>query len=54
MKRLMIVLLGTAFLSSCGVDGEPVKPSYSTETTIGYNSRTGAFNNTTIGVRFGN
>ncbi len=54
MKRPMPVLFVLLALAACGVDGEPLKPSYSAETTIGYNSRTGPFNQTSIGVRFGN
>ena len=54
MKAMIAALVGLLVLTACGVDGEPVKPSYSTKTTIGYNSRTGAFNKTTIGITIGN
>ena len=53
MKIAFLALsLGLA-LTACGVDGKPLKPTYTTQTTIGYNSRTGAFNKTTLGVQFG-
>ncbi len=42
-----------AFLAACGVDGAPQQPRYSTETTIGYNSKTGPFNKTKFSVEFG-
>lgn len=53
MKRIIAGCLALAFLAACGADGEPLKPSYSTQTTIGYNSRTGPFNKTVFGVCFG-
>ncbi len=54
MKALIAALAGLLVLTACGVDGEPVKPSYSTKTTFGYNSKTGSFNRTSIGVTIGN
>jgi len=53
MMRLIFALTGLLVLAGCGVDGEPLTPTYSTTTTIGYNSRTGPFSNTTVGVQFG-
>ncbi len=37
-------------LTACGVDGQPITPKYTTETTIGFNSKTGAFNKTKITI----
>lgn len=51
--KWLLMLAALAVVTACGVDGEPVKPRYTTETTIGYNSRTGAFNRTVVGVEFG-
>ncbi len=53
MKKLIAVIAGVLVLAGCGADGKPVKPTYSTKTTIGYNSVTGAFNRTVIGFEFG-
>jgi hypothetical protein len=54
MKPLIVALLATLTLAACGVDGAPVKPTVTTSTTIGYNSATGPFNRTTIGIEVGN
>ena len=40
-------------LAGCGVDGEPLKPTYSVKTTVGYNSATGPFNSTVFGIQIG-
>ncbi len=50
MMRLIFTLAVLSVLAGCGADGKPLKPTYTTETTIGYNSRTGPFNKTVIGV----
>lgn len=52
MKLIVTALVACVVLVSCGADGAPLKPKYSTETTIGYNSRTGPFNTTSFGVAF--
>jgi len=52
MKRLAAVAV-FAVLGACGVDGEPQEPRFSTETTIGFNSKTGPFNKTKFSVEFG-
>ncbi len=54
MKLLIAALVSAFGLTACGVDGAPVKPTVTTSTTIGYNSRTGPFNRTTIGIELGN
>lgn len=53
MIRLIFGLLTAVLLAACGADGEPLTPRYSTETTIGYNSKTGAFNHTVFSVEIG-
>ncbi len=53
MKLLLVAFAGLMALSACGVDGVPLKPRYSAQTTVGYNSSTGPFNKTTLGVQFG-
>lgn len=53
MKTVTGFALMAFVLVACGADGKPVKPTYTTQTTIGYNSSTGAFNKTRIGVEFG-
>ena len=53
MTRLIYGLLTAVLLAACGADGEPLTPRYSTETTIGYNSKTGAFNHTVFSVEIG-
>ena len=50
MRPLMLICIAALALAACGVDGQP---TYSTQTTIGFNSDTGAFNNTRFGVTFG-
>ncbi len=52
MKQIAAITI-LVMLAGCGVDGAPQKPRYTTETTIGFNSKTGAFNRTKIGVEFG-
>lgn len=51
--RVIATVSILVLLAACGVDGAPVQPKYSTETTIGYNSKTGAFNKTKFSVEFG-
>ena len=41
------------FLAACGADGKPIAPKYSVETTVGYNSATGPFNETVLGICVG-
>jgi len=53
MKFTLFAVIAAFTLAACGADGEPETPKFSTKTTIGYNSATGAFNKTTIGVEFG-
>lgn len=53
MTRLITGLVAALLLAACGADGEPLTPRFNTETTIGYNSTTGAFNRTVLGVEFG-
>lgn len=50
MIRISVLLSAFAFLVACGVDGEPLTPEYTTSTTIGYNSKTGSFTKTSIGI----
>ncbi|MDH5798672.1 MAG: argininosuccinate lyase [Paracoccaceae bacterium] len=52
MTRFLIVGLLAVILSSCGADGEPVKPTYEARTTFGFGS-SGTFNRTSFGVIFG-
>jgi hypothetical protein len=52
MKRIAAVM-ALGLLVSCGVDGEPVPPKLSAETTIGVNSETGAFNRIAFTLFFG-
>ncbi len=53
MTRLIAGLLTACLLAACGADGEPLTPRYSAKTTIGFNSKTGAYNNTELGIHFG-
>ncbi len=54
MKALIPALAALLALAGCGVDGAPLKPSYSVETKVGYNSATGPFNSTVLGIQLGN
>lgn len=53
MKVTIAVMTALLILTACGADGEPVKPTFSTKHTIGYNSVTGPFNKNVISVQFG-
>ena len=53
MKTVILCCIAAVTLAACGADGEPLNPTYSTETTIGYNSSTGAFNRTVFGISIG-
>ncbi len=54
MKILIFTCIAAVTLAACGVDGEPLTPTYSASTTVGVNSKTGLFNKTNLGVRLGN
>jgi hypothetical protein len=54
MRATIFICIAAATLAACGVDGQPLTPSYSASTTIGANSNTGMFNRTSLGVTFGN
>ena len=49
MKLILSACIASLILVACGVDGEPEKPTVTTQTTIGYSSVTGAYNKTSIG-----
>jgi len=51
---MIFTCIAAVTLTACGVDGEPLTPSYSASTTFGVNSKTGVFNKTRLGVTFGN
>ena len=53
MKLILSACIASLILVACGVDGEPEKPTVTTQTTIGYSSVTGAYNKTSIGFEFG-
>ncbi|MEE9426740.1 MAG: hypothetical protein V3V25_01210 [Paracoccaceae bacterium] len=53
MKSIILGFITALTLAGCGADGQPVTPTYSTKTTIGYNSATGPFNNTVFSVQLG-
>jgi len=53
MKPAFAVLSLAILLAACGADGAPIAPKYSAETSIGYNSKTGPFSQTKLGVCFG-
>jgi hypothetical protein len=52
MTRICMAFLMLVFLASCGVDGAPTRPEVTSTTKIGYNSKTGSFSKTIIGVEF--
>jgi len=52
MKLVVVILVAAFTLAACGVDGEPTAPKVSAKTTIGFNSKTGVYNNTSLGVEF--
>ena len=54
MKAMILTCIAAVTLAACGVDGQPLTPSYSASTTIGANSKSGLFNGTSLGVTFGN
>jgi len=54
MRLVIIFCVAAVTLAACGADGEPLSTTYTTKTTIGYNSKTGAFNKTVFGVAIGN
>ena len=51
--KIALSLAALAVLVSCGVAGEPQTPRYSTETSVGYNSKSGPFSKTKFSVEFG-
>ncbi|WP_460275092.1 hypothetical protein [Celeribacter sp. ULVN23_4] len=51
MKSLVTAMFAFAFLASCGVDGEPVKPEVSGKTTVGVSNH-GGFTDTEINIHF--
>jgi hypothetical protein len=53
MTRIYALCFTLVFLTSCGVDGAPTRPEVTSTTKIGYNSKTGSFSKTIIGVEFG-
>ncbi|MFV2002043.1 MAG: hypothetical protein ACC619_03595 [Paracoccaceae bacterium] len=53
MKKFVAGLIALTVLAACGVDGAPLTPNFSGQTTIGVNSNTGAFSSTQLGVSFG-
>ncbi len=53
MKLIVTACFAALVLASCGADGEPTAPKVTTQTTIGYNSVTGLFNNTSIAIEVG-
>ena len=53
MKMSIVIMASLLFLTACGADGEPVKPTYSSKHTIGYNSKTGPFNKHVFSVEIG-
>ncbi|WP_434290191.1 hypothetical protein [Celeribacter sp. SCSIO 80788] len=52
MKRVVVTLLLLAGLAACGVNGEPVAPEVGVSTTVGVNSRAGAYTDTAINIHF--
>lgn len=50
--RIIAVFMVTG-LAACGVDGEPTPPKVTGSTTVGFNTSSGAFSSTEIGVHFG-
>ena len=52
MMRVLIAL-SLLSLAACGADGAPLTPKYSLSQTVGFNSTTGTFQKTVIGVEFG-
>lgn len=48
--RILVGFLAVFGLAACGVDGQPVTPKYSSKTTVGYNSKTGPFSSTSVGI----
>jgi len=52
MKLVIVISIAAFTLAACGVDGEPNAPKVTGKTTIGINSKTGVYNNTSLGVEF--
>ncbi|PTQ73446.1 hypothetical protein [Celeribacter persicus] len=52
MKRVLMALVLLSGLSACGVDGEPVTPDVGVSTTVGVNSRGGAYTDTSVDIHF--
>lgn len=50
MKRVVVTLLLLAGLSACGVAGDPVTPEVGVSTTVGVNSRAGAYTDTSVNI----
>jgi len=48
MKLIVLGCIAAVTLAACGADGAPLKPKYTTKTTIGYSSVTGPYNSTVL------
>ncbi|MGR3290169.1 MAG: hypothetical protein ACU0C9_03095 [Paracoccaceae bacterium] len=53
MKLIILGCIAAVTLAACGADGAPLKPKYTTKTTIGYSSVTGPYNSTVFSVEVG-
>lgn len=53
MRTVLMLVVFVFALASCGVDGKPLTPTTTAQTTVGFNSSTGTFSRTSIGVEFG-
>ncbi len=52
MKPALAALLALLTLTACGVDGEPVPPTVGVSTTVGVNSNSGGYTDTSISIHF--
>lgn len=51
MKPIFAILMALV-LTACGLDGEPVTPDVGVNTTIGVNSRSGTYTDTSVSIHF--
>ena len=51
MKKIA-ALMSLVLIASCGADGAPTQPDVGVSTKVGVNSKSGAYSDTNITIRF--
>lgn len=52
MTRIFMAFAMMIGLVACGADGEPTKPEVGVSTTVGVNSKSGAYTDTNVNIHF--